>query len=111
MNRPELKYGPRPSDEYMSEQGFSRIFGKQFRYIYPITKKSRKLLKQSTINWTIDYPKGKDLQWKIKRPYETSYTLTDTMPYEHRGNSVKHNKSNVSKVSDKWGKSTLDEFF
>ena len=111
MNRQDLKYGPRPSDAYMGEQGFSRIFGKQFRYIYPITKKSRKLLKQSTMEWTLNYPKGKDLQWKIKRPGESSYTLTDTMPYEHKGDSVKHNKSNVNKVADKWGTATLDNFF
>jgi hypothetical protein len=51
------------------------------------------------------------LQWKIKRPGETSYTVTDTMPYVHRGDSVNHNSSNVNKVADKYGVSTLDSFF
>ena len=80
MNRMDTKYGPRPSDAHMGELGFSRVFGKQFRYIFPLNKKARKHLKQSTMDWTLDYPKGKDLQWKIKRPGETSYTLTETMP-------------------------------
>ena len=111
MNRMDTKYGPRPSDAHMGELGFSRVFGKQFRYIYPITKSARKLLKQSTMDWTIDYPKDKDLQWKIKRPGELSYTLSDTMPYEHNGDSVNHNSGNVNKISDKYGVSTLDNFF
>ena len=111
MNRMDTKYGPRPSDAHMGELGFSRVFGKQFRYIYPLNKKSRKLLKQSTMKWTLDYPKGKDLQWKIKRPGELAYTLTDTIPYEHRGDSVDHNKSNVNRIADKYGVATLDTFF
>ena len=111
MNRHDLKYGPRPNDAKMGELGFSRVWGKQFRYIYPLNKKSRKLLKKSNMEWTIDYPKGSDLEWKIKRPGETTYTLTSTMPYEHRGNSVDHNSSNVNKVADKFGTATLDNFF
>ena len=63
------------------------------------------------MEWTLDYPKGKDLQWKKKRPGETTYTLTDTIPYEHRGDSVDHNKSNVNRVADKYGVATLDTFF
>ena len=107
----DTKYGPRPSDAHMGELGFSRVFGKQFRYIFPLNKKARKHLKQSTMDWTLDYPKGKDLQWKIKRPGETSYTLTETMPYEHRGDSVDHNSKNVNLVRDKYGTATLDNFF
>ena len=52
----------------MGELGFSRVWGKQFRYILPMTKKDRKYLKKSTCEWSVDYPKDKDLQWKIKRP-------------------------------------------
>ena len=67
---------PRPNDTKMGELGFGRVWGKQFRYIYPLNKKSRKLLKKSNMEWTTNYPKGDDLQWKIKRPGETTYTLT-----------------------------------
>ena len=111
MNRNDTKYGPRPNDAKMGELGFSRVWGKQFRYILPLTKKDRKYLKQSTCDWSINYPKDKDLQWKIKKPGETSYTLTDKMPYEHRGDSVEHNTKNVSKVADKYGTNNLEAFF
>ena len=111
MNRHDTKYGPRPSDEKMGELGFSRVWGKQFRYIYPLNKKARKFLKQSTMEWNLDYPKDKDLQWKMKRPGETSYTISDTMPYEHKGDSVDHNKSNVNRIADKHGTATLEGFF
>ena len=111
MNRMDTKYGPRPSDAHMGELGFSRVWGKQFRYIYPLNKRAKKSLKQSTMEWTREYPKDKDLQWKIKKPGETSYTISDTMPYEHKGDSVQHNSSNVNKVADKYGVSTLEGFF
>ena len=94
----------------MGELGFSRVWGKQFRYIYPMSKKDRKYLKKSTCDWNINYPKVDDLQWKIKRPGETSYELTETMPYEHKGNSVNHNFDNVNKVERKYGTGNLEDF-
>jgi hypothetical protein len=111
MNRMDTKYGPRPNDAKMGELGFSRVWGKQFRYILPMSKKDRKYLKHSTCDWNINYPKVGDLQWKIKRPGETEYELTNTMPYEHRGDSVDHNIANVSKVENKYGSATLEGFF
>ena len=110
MGREDTKYGPRPNDAKMGELGFSRVWGKQFRYIYPMNKPARKFLKQSTMQWSIDYPKDGDLEWKIKRPGETSYTLTNELPY-YNGASVDHNSSNVNKVADKYGTATLDNFF
>ena len=110
MNRHDTKYGPRPSDTKMGELGFSRVWGKQFRYIYPMNKPARKFLKQSTMDWTLPYPKDGDLEWKIKRPGETSYTFTNEIPY-YNGASVDHNSSNVNKVADKYGTATLDSFF
>ena len=96
----------------MGELGFSRVWGKQFRYIYPLSKKTRKYLKgpKSNMDWTLPYPKDKDLQWKIKRPGETEYVLTITLPYEYNGSNVNHNASNVNKVADKHGTATLDAF-
>ena len=110
MNRHDTKYGPRPNDTKMGELGFSRVWGKQFRYILPMTKKDRKYLKQSTCDWNINYPKGGDLEWKIKRPGETEYELTDTIPYEHKGDSVDHNSTNVNKVERKYGTGNLETF-
>jgi len=50
--------------EFMKLKGIQRIKGKQFRYVMPLSKVYRKLLKDSTVNWTRNYPKEKDLQWK-----------------------------------------------
>jgi hypothetical protein len=112
MNRTDTKYGPRPSDAKMGELGFNRVWGKQFRYIYPMNKKTRKYLKsdKSNMDWTLPYPKDGDLQWKIKRAGETSYTVSNQIPY-YNGASVNHNSSNVNKVADKYGTATLDSFF
>ena len=41
MNRTDTKYGSSSNDTKMGELGFSRVWGKQFRYIYPLNKKSR----------------------------------------------------------------------
>jgi len=111
MNRQDTKYGPRPNDEKMGELGFSRVWGKQFRYIYPMNKTHRKYLKKSTMEWDLNYPKDKDLQWKIKRPGEKKYTLTNTMPFKQDSNKVGYNSSNVNKVEKKYGVNNLEEFF
>ena len=111
MNRNDTKYGPRPNDAKMGELGFSRVWGKQFRYIYPMNKTHRKHLKKSTMEWNLNYPKDKDLQWKVKAPGETEYTLTNTMPYKQDSSKVDHNSSNVNKVADKYGTASLENFF
>ena len=41
----------------------------------------RKFLKQSTVEWNLNYPKDKDLEWKIKKPGETTYKKTNVMPF------------------------------
>ena len=109
MGRDDTKYGPRPNDKKMGELGFTRVWGKQFRYIYPINKKSKKYLKNSTMEWTRNYPKDKDLQWKIKKPGKTEYTFTNNIPFID-GNIKQHNSSNINKVSEKYGTATLEEF-
>ena len=35
-----------------------------FRYIYPLNKKAKKYLKESTVDWNKNYPKEKDLIYK-----------------------------------------------
>ena len=55
------------------------------------------------MKWNLDYPKDKDLQWKVKGPGEKNYTLTNTMPYKQDSSKVDHNSSNVNKVAEKYG--------
>jgi len=110
MNRNDTKYGPRPNDAKMGELGFSRVWGKQFRYIYPMTKKDRKKLKLSEMEWNTCYPKDKDLMWKIKRPGEVNYTMTSIMPYKQDSSNIDFNSSNVNKVVEKYGLGNLENF-
>ena len=50
--------------DFMLERGITKIDGLMFRYIYPLNKKAKKMLKHSSMNWSRDYPKDKDLEWK-----------------------------------------------
>ena len=81
-NTHNYKYGSRPNPKQLKQLRLSRVKGKQFRYILPMNKKMRKFLKQSTVDWNLNYPKDKDLVWKIKRPGDSSYTLTNIMPFK-----------------------------
>lgn len=106
-----MKYGHRPNSEQLKEMKITRVFGKQFRYIYPMNKTYRKYLKKSTMNWNLDYPKDKDLEWKVKKPEDEKYTLTKVMPFKQDSGKVKHNSTNVNKVADKYGTASLENFF
>ena len=106
-NPHNFKYGSRPNPKQLKELKLSRVKGKQFRYILPMNKKMRKYLKNSTEKWGINYPKDTALEWKIKKPGETSYTQTNKMPFDLT-KEVEYNKSNIDKFKIK---NNLDEFF
>ena len=67
--------------------------GKQFRYILPLNKKSRKLLKKSKVNWNLNYPKDNDLIWK-KSTKEGKKQLKE-LPYID-SNMTEYNTKNVN---------------
>jgi len=106
-NPHNFKYGSRPNPKQLKELKLSRVKGKQFRYILPMNKKMRKYLKNSTEKWGINYPKDTALEWKIKKPGETSYTQTNKMPFDLT-KEVEYNKSNIAKFKVK---NNLDDFF
>lgn len=62
--------------QYCKEKGITRYRGKQFRYIYPLTKRAANLLNESLVTWERgNYPKQEDCIWKIqinKGVYETT---------------------------------------
>ena len=68
------------TDDFMAHKNISRIKGKQFRYILPLTNEAKKLMDTSTVKWTKNYPKDKDLQWKIKTGFR-KYELLESMPW------------------------------
>jgi hypothetical protein len=85
----------RPNPKQLIELKLSRVKGKQFRYIYPMTKKDRKLLKKSTVKWLLNYPKDKDLIWYIKKPGEIEYKETNKIPFDLSKEMV-YNKKNIN---------------
>lgn len=64
--------------DFMKVKGITRIRGKQFRYIFPLCSKARRLLEKSTVQWTLDYPKKEDLEWK--RQTDDGYVTEKDMP-------------------------------
>jgi len=79
-----------PFTEY---KGIKRIKGKQFRYILPLTRGARKLLKESTVKWSREYPKEDCLKWKIRTGYK-EYKELSGMPIFDLS-VVNLNKNNV----------------
>jgi len=51
------------TQDFLDHKGISKIYGKQFRYILPLNKNSKKLLKKSKVEWGLNYPKHNDLIW------------------------------------------------
>lgn len=62
----QTRNGARPNADYMHQNGIRRFQGKQFRYIYPLSKSARKMLPSSPIYWSqksFNFPKHDDLEW------------------------------------------------
>jgi hypothetical protein len=52
--------------DFCEMKGIKRYRGKQFRYIMPLNKKAKKLLNDSTVTWGLNYPKDKDVTYKMR---------------------------------------------
>lgn len=53
------------TQDFCEYKGIEKINGRMFRYIYPLTKGTKQLLKNSTYCQK-DYPKDKDLQFEVR---------------------------------------------
>ena len=63
---------------YCRTVGIKRYKGKQFRYIYPLNRSAKKMLAKSTVSWKIgNFPKHKDLVWKIQIAKGLYNTITE----------------------------------
>jgi len=81
------------TQDFLDHKGICKIHGKQFRYILPLNKKARKLLKKSNVEWNLNYPKESDLVWN-KSTVEGKKQLSD-MPYID-GNMTEYNEKNIN---------------
>ena len=50
--------------DFMQSRGIRKIEGFMFRYIFPLNKRAKRLLKHSNLVWTRNYPKDSDLLWR-----------------------------------------------
>lgn len=67
--------------DFMELKGIRRIRGKQFRYIYPLNKESKKILKNgSTVEWGLNYPKEDSLLWK-EQVEKGKYVILEEIPH------------------------------
>ena len=81
------------TQDFLDYKNICKIHGKQFRYILPLNKKARKLLKKSKVEWGLNYPKENDLIWN-KSTKEGKKQLSD-MPHID-SNMVEYNTKNVN---------------
>lgn len=89
--------------DFMKTKGILRIKGKMFRYIMPLSSKARKLLDNSTVKWTIEYPKEGDLEWK--KQVEEGYEVLKEKP------AFDLTKVNVNKKNVEAYQTTENPFF
>tara|TARA_Y100001963_G_scaffold41953_1_gene58796 strand:- start:504 stop:1310 length:807 start_codon:yes stop_codon:yes gene_type:complete len=89
--------------DFMEKKGIKRIKGKQFRYIMPLKKISKKLINQSNVTWNKNYPKDIDLKWK-QMVGKGKYEFLKKMP-KFNLDVIEYNKKNTERFSK-----TLDLF-
>ena len=92
------------TQDFLDSKGISKIFGRQFRYILPLNKKSRKMLQNSTVEWGLNYPKHDDLIWH--KSSKNGKVLLKEMP-NINSDVVEYNERNVNSHK---GSMTLDNF-
>ena len=80
------------TSDFMQEKGIKKIEGYMFRYIFPLNKKAKKLLKKSNMEWTRTYPKDHDLKWFDKTSKPKFEIEQPHFTYEE----VLHNARNIS---------------
>ncbi len=83
--------------EFMNHLGMKKIKGKMFRYIYPLSKKAKKILKKSEVDWKIGtgvYPKDDSLQWRTMVARK-KYEILEGIPAWDL-QVVEHNTKNVN---------------
>lgn len=82
---------------FMKHVGLRKIGGKMFRYIYPLTRDAKKMLKKSEVDWKIGsgvYPKEEDLKWKELVSKGKSVMLDGIPNWDL--SVVEYNKKNVN---------------
>ena len=82
------------TSDFMKHRGIKKIVGYMFRYIYPLNKRAKRLMKNnSTLNWLLNYPKEIDLQWKdVTDKNESKFIDKPAFTFQ----DAKYNLKNIS---------------
>ena len=85
------------SKDFMETKGISKVRGYMFRYIYPLNKKAKKIMKnESSLNWSLDYPKDEDLEWMdVTDKKNKKFIDKPAFTYE----DAKYNAKNINQVA------------
>lgn len=92
--------------DYMKQKGIRKIQGLMFRYLMPLSKKAKRMLKDSTLEWRQhDYPKDKDLLWEDITGGSKEKTLIDKPAFTYEDavynlKNINQHKSDQIKVTD-----------
>ena len=96
--------------DFMETKGIEKYNGLMFRYIFPLNKKAKKILKNdslTTVEWNKNYPKGKDLKfWKMMGKGIYEEVEMPTFSYD----IIVQNKKNGAHIKTNRN-STLERFF
>ena len=92
--------------DFMKHKGIRAVVGYMFRYIYPLNKKAKYLMKNgSTLNWSLNYPKEADLQWMdVTDKHNKKYIDKPAFTFEN----AKYNLKNITAHKEN---ADLQEFF
>lgn len=96
------------TSDFMKMKKIRKIEGYMFRYIYPLNKRAKKIMKEnSTLNWTLNYPKEKDLEWRDSTDSKNKFLV------EQPDFSFKEAIYNLKNIEEhkKSNQSTLEKFF
>ncbi len=81
------------TQDFLDHKNILKVHGKQFRYILPLNKKARKLLKKSNVEWNLNYPKGNDLVWN--KSTKDGKKILESMP-KINSDMTEYNTKNVN---------------
>ena len=95
--------GHRPTKEWLKTRGWFHYQGKQFKYLYFLCNKreKNKMLTESTIKWTIEYPKKDDLEWKIQNLSTGEWKSVAEMFYDPSITTISNKKATENKFKVK----------
>jgi hypothetical protein len=94
------------TSDFMIHKEIKRINGLMFRYLYPLNKRAKRLMKHSSMDWNKNYPKEINLEWVDVTDRKNKKTVPQPK-FDLDIQNIKYNKKNVNIHQS----ANLDTFF